>query len=190
VGDGSAGAATIISVQLKDQFGNPIAGQGNQIVVQISGANTLTAGAAQDQGGGAYRVSYTPLVAGTDQITVRVDGTPVPGSPFASVVAPGAASPATTTAAVPALWRLFVDSGDVPVVITVRDAQGNVRAGLGDQVEIQVDGGAPIEAQPGGDGLYRASFSPPRLDEDIPVVVRLNGGAIDDSPYLIDIRLF
>jgi adhesin/invasin len=185
VGNGTAGTATIISVQLADAFGNPVAGQAGAIAVQISGANSLTGDPAQDLGGGAYRVSYTPAAAGVDQIAVRVAGTQVPGSPFTST-----ASPTTTTAAVPTLWRLFVNSGDVPVAVTVRDAQGNVRSGLTDQVEIQVDGGATIEAVSSGDGVYRATFEPPRLAEDIPVVVRVNGQALDDSPYLIDIRLF
>jgi hypothetical protein len=190
VGDGTAGAATLISVQLEDQFGNPVAGQADKIAVQISGANNLTAGPAQDLGGGAYRVGYTPVAAGVDQIVVRVDGTSVPGSPLSSRVSPGAASPATTTAAVPELWRLFVNSGDVPVAVTVRDAQGNLRSGLTDQVEIQVDGGETIQAVSSGDGVYRGSFEPPRLAEDIPVLVRVNGQELDDSPYLIDIRLF
>jgi adhesin/invasin len=190
VGDGTAGTPTVIAVQLADQFGNPVAGQAAEIVVQVTGANPLTAGAAQDLGGGAYRVTYTPVSAGVDQVAVRVDGAGVPGSPFASTVAPGAASPATTTTAVPALWRLFVNQGDVPVVVTVRDAQGNVRRGLTDEVTVQVDGGSPFAATSNGDGTYRADFSPPRLGEDIPIVVRLNVVEIDDSPYLIDIRLF
>ncbi|HUF35810.1 MAG TPA: invasin domain 3-containing protein [Gemmatimonadales bacterium] len=189
-GNGTAGAATVITVQLNDQFGNPVAGQGAKLSAQITGANAGSAGAAQDQGGGSYSLSYTPLVVGTDQITVRLDGVSLPSMPLASTVTPGSASLATSTAVIPEVWRILVDAGDVPVVVTVRDAHGNVRSGLTDQVEVQVDGGATIQATANGDGTYSASFPPPRLAEDIPVVVRLNGGEIDESPYLIDIRFF
>jgi hypothetical protein len=57
-------------------------------------------------------------------------------------------------------------------------------------VEIEVDGGAPIEASSNGNGIYTASFEPPRLGEDIPIVIRLDGQPIGGSPYLIDIGLF
>jgi adhesin/invasin len=189
VGNGTAGAATEVTVRLGDQFGNPVAGQAREIQVTVGGANSLTAGAAQDQGGGAYLVRYTPTVAGTDFIAVRVSGTPTPDSPLTSTVSPAAASPATTTAQVPSTWRVFSQPGPIPVSVTVRDAFGNVRAGLSDAVTVQVDNGAEFEAANNGDGTYSASFPPPRFG-DVPVVIRVNGSPIAGSPFIVQISFF
>lgn len=190
VGNGTAGTATVVTVRLQDQFGNPAAGQAGRIAVAISGANSLTGSAAVDQGGGAYAVRYTPTTAGTDQITVRVNGTALPGGPLASTVAPGTASASRTTADLPAIWRVFSNPGPVPVEVTVRDGFGNVRAGLSDQVEVRVDGAtSSVPVANNGDGTYSASFAPPRFG-DVPVAVLVNGTAIDGSPFVVNITFF
>ncbi|HYC32176.1 MAG TPA: invasin domain 3-containing protein, partial [Gemmatimonadales bacterium] len=189
VGNGTAGSATAITVHLADQFGNPVAGEGDDITVQITGANPSTGGAAQEEGGGTYTVRYTPTVAGVDQITVRVNGTPTPDSPLSSTVSPSSASAATTTAEVPTSWRVFSQPGEIPVRVTVRDAHGNVRAGLSDQVTVQVDTFAPFDAANNGDGTYSASFAPPRFGA-VPVVIRVNGEEISGSPFVVNITFF
>ena len=189
-GNGTAGAATAITVLLKDQFGNPVAGQGARISAQITGANTATTGPAQDQGGGTYVVSYTPSVAGVDQIVVRLNAAPLPGTPIASAVSPGAASPTTSTAEVPSTWRIFTNPGPVPVRVTVRDGQGNVRAGLSDAVEVQVQGiSGVLQAESNGDGTYATSFQPPFLGE-VQVVIRVNGQELSGSPYVVTVSFF
>ena len=189
-GNGTAGSPTAIAIRLEDQFGNPASGQAGRISVQITGANSITAGEAQDQGGGAYAASYTPRAAGVDQITVRVGGIAVPGAPISSSVAVGTASPGTTTAEVPATWRIFGNSGQIPVRVTVRDAEGNVRAGVSDVVEVQVSGiPTVLTAQSNGDGVYTTSFPPPSLG-DVPVAIRLNGTPINGSPFVVRISFF
>jgi adhesin/invasin len=187
VGNGTAGSATNIAIELRDQFGNPAPGVGGRISVEVTGANTTTGGAATDQGGGRYLVSYTPVVAGTDQIVVRVDGNPVPGSPLSSTVSPGPASASASSADVPGQVSLF---GQVVVVTTVRDAQGNVRTGGGDEVRVfaagrQVD----ITAVHNGDGTYTASFSPPVLGQ-MDVEVLVNGSPVPGSPFQVTVILF
>jgi hypothetical protein len=55
----------------------------------VSGANTVPSTAASDpEGDGTYSAAYTPTNAGTDLVTVTIDGTSIAGSPFTSVVAP------------------------------------------------------------------------------------------------------
>ncbi|HEU5039341.1 MAG TPA: Ig-like domain-containing protein [Gemmatimonadales bacterium] len=190
VGNGTAGAATVISVKLKDQFGNPVAGQAGKISVAVTGANTLTAGPADDQGGGDYTVRYTPTVAGVDQVTIRVDGTSIAGSPFSSSVAPGAASPPNSIVDLPRTWRVFTNPGPIPVRVTVRDGLGNVRAGLTDQVEVFVDGSSTsLVVTNNGDGTYSASFPPPRFGK-VPVSVTVNGASAGGGPFLVDITFF
>lgn len=190
VGDGTAGQATVIRIRLEDQFGNPVAGQPGVIAVVVTGANSLTAGAAEDQGGGDYTVRYTPTAAGVDQITVRVNGTTLPGMPLTSRVAPGPASPSASTVELPRNWRVFVNSGPIPVKVTVRDAQGNLRAGLSDDVRVFVDGSnTSLAVSNNGDGTYSAAFPPPRFGK-VPVAVTVNGESVAGSPFLVDITFF
>ena len=190
VEDGTAGEPTTIRVRLEDQFGNPVADQPEAIAVTVAGANSLTAGAAEDQGGGDYTVRYTPTAAGTDQITVRVNGAALPGMPLTSTVVPGPASPSASTVEIPRTWRVFLNEGPVPVEVTVRDEQGNPRAGLSDEVTIFVDGSpTSLQVTNNGDGTYSASFQPTRFGK-VPVVIRVNGAAVAGSPFLVDITFF
>jgi hypothetical protein len=83
-----------------------------------------------------------------------------------------------------------VNSGPIPVKVTVRDAQGNLRAGLGDDVRVFVDGSATsLTVSTNGDGTYSAAFPPPRFGK-VPVVVTVNGESVAGSPFLVDITFF
>jgi hypothetical protein len=187
VGNGTAGVRTTVTVDLKDGFGNPVTGAGGRIAVSVSGANTATGGPAEEQGGGGYTVAYTPLSAGVDQIVVLVDGTPVPGSPLTSVVTPGPAFPGTTTALLPSRVTLFTQ---VNVVVTVRDAQQNVRTAGGDEVRvIAADGLIDLVASHNGDGTYSANFLPPVLGQ-MNVEILVNGAPIVGSPFQVTVTVF
>ncbi len=187
VGNGTAGSSTTIRVELEDAFGNLVGGAGGRISVSVTGANTAIGQPAQDLGGGQYDVEYTPRIVGTDQIVVRVDGTPLPGPALTSFVSPGAASPVTTTAALPAEATVFQE---IAVVVTIRDAEGNVRTVGGDQVRVVVLN-SPVDQSPGhnGDGTYTARFFPPALGT-IQVQVTVNGAEIAGSPFSMEITLF
>ncbi len=190
VGNGTAGSQTAITVELKDQFDNPAAGRAGAIAVQVTGANNATGDPAEDQGGGRYAVRYRPTTAGTDQIVVQVGGTSLPGGSLSSTVSPGPASPTESTAEVPSVWRVFSNPGPIPVRVSVRDAFGNLRAGLTDAVTVQVDGMTPaLQATANGDGTYSVSFAPPRFGR-VPVAVSVNGQAIAGSPFFVDISFF
>ena len=106
---------TTIEIQLEDALGNPVAGRASAIGVTISGANNIGGVGASDEGGGRYTASYTPQLAGTDQVAVTVSGGAVAGSPFASQVQPGATVAAQSSADVPAVrlhLRLLQDHRD------------------------------------------------------------------------------
>jgi adhesin/invasin len=174
VPNGRAGQPTTIEILLKDVLGNPVTGAANAIALTITGANNVGGAAAGDQGGGRYTVRYTPLVAGTDQVAIRVSGTALAGSPFTSQVGPGPANPATSTAGITA--SLF----GVAAEVTARDAQGNPVGEGGETVLVSVDGGTAVTAEDRGDGTYRASifrFSPRS------VVITMNGVPIQGSPF-------
>jgi hypothetical protein len=178
---GTAGKGTIIEIQLKDGQGNDVPGQAGAIAVSVSGANPRSSLGASDQGGGRYTATYTPAKAGADQVLVKVSGTGIPGSPFASAVQAGAADPGMSQAVVPAC----VESSDLParITITAFDAFGNRITRGGDSFQIRVNQGSAVKPTDHGDGTYGAA-----LDLTVGVFridITLDGNAVDASPYQI-----
>ncbi|MGH7510738.1 MAG: filamin/ABP280 repeat domain-containing protein [Gemmatimonadales bacterium] len=176
VENGTAGAATVINVRLEDAFGTPVEGAADDIEVAVEGANPAADLVVSGRGGGSYAASYTPIRTGTDQVVVRVRGTAVPGSPFASVVEAGPADPATSTASVTRSGIIFIN-----VLVTTRDANGNLLNRGGDQVQVQLNGGEFQTIEDRGDGTYTGSFFVGFSSAK--VVILLNGAQLAGSPY-------
>jgi filamin/ABP280 repeat protein len=177
VPNGTAGAATSISIQLEDEFGTPVEGAAGSIVVAVTGANQVSSLPVTDQDNGSYSASYTPTHSGTDQVDVRASGEAVSGSPFTSTVVPGAASPATTTAAASREGFLIYT---ITIVVTTRDAQGNLVGRGGDRVEVQPAGGPVRDATDRGDGTYVSTFA--TFDPNHPSDIFLNGEPLAGNP--------
>ena len=184
VGAGTAGAATSVTINLRDASGNPVTGGAGKIAVNVGGANS-GGGAVSETGNGAYVFTYTPLKAGTDQIRIRVDGTDIPGSPFSSAVSPGPANAAHTTASV----------GDATFfnpatfIVTVRDAQDNPLGHGGDAVAVNVDRQGALTVSDNGDGTYSATFAPTAIGT-FDVTITLNGSPIGGGPYSTTVTFF
>jgi hypothetical protein len=178
VPDGTAGAATSISIRLEDEFGTAVGGAAGSITVAVSGANALGNLPVTDQGDGAYSASYTPTHTGTDVVDVLVSGSRVNASPFTSSVAPGPSSPATTTAAITRTGFIFTQ---IDIVVTVRDAQGNLVGRGGDLVEVQLNGSNLGALTDNGDGTYSGSFG--TFGPVDSVGITLNGQPIAGSPF-------
>ena len=178
VPNGTAGAATEITVQLQDAFGTPVEGAAEQIAISVGGTNPAGSLTVTDRGAGSYTASYTPALAGADAVEVRVNGEAVAGSPFTSVVGAGAADPSTTTAEI---TRSGFFGSTVTVVVNTRDAAGNLLGRGGDLVQIQVNGGDVVAVPDGGNGTYTISFfggfAAIRID------IFLNGIPIAGSPF-------
>jgi hypothetical protein len=175
VEDGTAGAATTISIRLQDEFGSAVPDAADQIRVTVAGANSATA-SVTDLGDGSYSASYTPVTAGTDQISVEVNGTALDESPLSSDVAPGPASSATTTASFTRQAIFFL-----VIQVVVRDDQGNLVHRGGDNVQAQLNGGALIPLTDNGDGTYQESFGAGL--GPVEAVILLNGVPIAGSPF-------
>ena len=177
VENGTSGTATTISIRLEDEFGTAVEDGADQVRVTVEGANQATA-SVSDRGDGSYSASYTPVIAGTDRITVEVNGTALRESPLTSEVVPGPSSPSTTTAffARQAIFFLVVD-------VTVRDAQGNLVRRGGDNVQVQLNGGPSVTLRDNGDGTYTDSFGAGL--GPVSAVVLLNGVPIAGSPFRI-----
>jgi hypothetical protein len=177
-GNGTAGTATTVSIHLEDQFGTAVEDAAGSLTVRIEGANPGDA-AVTELGGGDYSASYTPTVAGTDQITVQVNGDPITGSPLSSVVSPGRAAASQTTAQVTRAGGFFFE---ITILVTARDAHGNLVAHGGDRVQLRIDGSDVLrDMRDNGDGTYSDRFvivqSNPRI------FITLNGDQISGSPY-------
>lgn len=176
VPNGQADQTTTIEILLKDASGNPAAGRASAIELSISGANNVGGRAASDQGGGRYTVAYTPQVAGTDRVTIRVSGSALAGSPFPSQVEPGPVDPASSTA------QISTSFFGVGAVVTARDAQGNPVGRGGETVVMTVDDGTPVTAEDRGDGTYQAAV----IDFNPKVVeIEMNGVPIRGSPFRV-----
>jgi hypothetical protein len=178
VPDGTAGVATSISIRLEDEFGTRVEGAAGSITVTVTGANQVADLPVTDQGNGSYSASYTPTHTGTDQVDVRVNGNRLDDSPFNTNVVPGPASPATTTAEITTTGILFTR---VDVVVTTRDAQGNLIGKGGDLVEVQLNGANIGAIDDNGDGTYSTSFIIFGSVETVGVT--LNGQPIAGSPF-------
>jgi hypothetical protein len=178
VENGTAGETTTISVHLEDEFGTPVADAAGSISISVGGANPAGALSVTDQGGGSYTASYVPTLVGIDNVDVRVNGTALAGSPFASTVVHGPASPVTTTASVVKSGLFFYQ---IDIFVTTRDAQGNLIGQGGDRVEASVDG-SPMEVTDNGNGTYTSG---PRIifEPNPVVVVTLNGAPVNGSPF-------
>ncbi|MGE0352896.1 MAG: invasin domain 3-containing protein, partial [Gemmatimonadales bacterium] len=123
---GTAGTATNITVQARDQFGNTVTVGGAAVVVTVTGANAATP-AVTDNGNGTYSTSYTPTNAGPDNIAITLNSVAVAGSPFTSTVgSSGTVSPSLSTVAVsPGTITASSGSSQSTITVTVKDQFGN-----------------------------------------------------------------
>ncbi|HEX6434625.1 MAG TPA: filamin/ABP280 repeat domain-containing protein [Gemmatimonadales bacterium] len=188
VPNGTAGESTSITIRIRDEFGNNVAGAADNLSVSITGANPASNLPVTDEGNGSYAVSYVPVHSGTDEVTVRFGEQVLGGGPQPSNVQPGAPDPATTTAQVARTGVFFVR---IDVLITVRDSQGNQVGHGGDEILISANGSAPRSCAPpdgnentcvdNGDGTYADAFV--IIAGDVTVNITLNGAPISGSPF-------
>jgi Filamin/ABP280 repeat len=177
--DGTAGVRTNFGLHLADQFGNAITGAAGSLSVTIVGANPTSGVSVTEMGDGDYGASYVPVHTGKDQAQVEFSGTPLPGSPFETTVAPGPSDPGHTTADVSRTNGLF---NRVSGVVTVRDAEGNPVGHGGDRVQVSVNGtDVTPSVRDNHDGTYSFGFF--GFGSQFSVAISLNGEPIQGSPY-------
>ncbi len=184
---GTAGAATAIIIQLRDEFGNNISDAAGELSVRIAGANPTSALPVIGNGNGSYSSSYVPVHSGRDEVTLVYRGEPV-GGPAETLVAPGAADASASTAVVTRRGVVFVQ---IDVLVTVRDAHGNLVGRGGDVVQISPNGGSPRTCvvdppntsfcRDNGDGTYSDQFWV--FANGVTVDITLNGVRLAGSPF-------
>ncbi|GAQ86232.1 hypothetical protein KFL_002770090 [Klebsormidium nitens] len=174
----TAGAAGTFTVQLVDQFANPVltnlVSQANLQLTSVSGltgaSSDLTPTITQDQTTGIYTVSVTPMTSGLVRLSLEVNQVAVldkaTGQPLSIAVNPGAVS-ATDCLVVGSGFTVGAASGvEASFLITARDAQHNivpaVPTGKAFTVTFSPTG---INLNTGGvtslgNGVYRAAYTP------------------------------
>lgn len=135
ISEGSVGENIEIIIHVEDAFGNKVSGASTDLSAEISGANSSSP-EVTEVGNGEYLTSYTPTHAGTDVVTIRLDGTDISGSPFEIEVSAGTPSeieitqqPSNVTAGI------AIDSAPA---IRVVDGFGNALEGV--NVSAELDG--------------------------------------------------
>jgi alpha-tubulin suppressor-like RCC1 family protein len=123
---GTSGSPTSMMVQTRDANGNArTTACACAVAATVTGANAGTTVAVTDNANGTYSLSYVPMIAGSDQIAVTLDGQPVGGSPFTTVVGPAALMHFAVEAGAGGPIGLQTAGAPFSIRVTAKDAAGN-----------------------------------------------------------------
>ncbi|MGH7657800.1 MAG: invasin domain 3-containing protein, partial [Gemmatimonadales bacterium] len=147
VPDGSMGHPTVIDIQLRDQFSNPLKAGGDNVVVSVTGANSASA-SVTDNNDGSYTATYTPAVSGTDDIAISVNGSALGGSPFKSDVTSAVSATQSTVSVSPGSITASSGSANAVITVTARDGSGAPVGGV--SVNVSATGSSNSLTQPSG----------------------------------------
>lgn len=165
VPDGFMGQPTVIDVQLKDQFSNPLASGGDNVVVTVTGANSTSA-AVTDNGDGSYTATYTPVAPGADDIAISVNGNALGGSPFRSDVSSAVSATQSSVSVSPGAITASSGGSSALITVTARDANGTPVPGV--SVSVSATGSGNTVTQPAGptnfQGVATATLSSTRAE--------------------------
>jgi hypothetical protein len=171
----TAGAAGNFTVQLRDQFSNPVlADLVSTSDLQLSSVSSLTGASSQlastlthDPSTGIYTVATTPLAAGLVRLSLTVNQVsvlnPATGQPFSVPVSPDAVSAANCLVTGAGFTVGAASGTEARFFITANDANGNVVPTLpsGKSFAVAFSAGtltAAITNQ--GKGIFRVSYLP------------------------------
>lgn len=181
----SGASATTITVRVRDQFGNAVAGVPVALAVNGTG-NTLTQPSAPTDANGVATGRLSSTVAGTRSVTATADGIELQGV-AAVTVQPGVPSASTTTATVPPTGR----AGErTTIEIQLRDALGNPVPGRGSAIAVGIGGVnnvGGVGASDEGGGRYTASYTPQAAGTDV-VAIAVSGAPLAGSPFASQVQ--
>jgi hypothetical protein len=182
VPDGTAGNETIISITVLDQYDNPVSGAAGNLSVVISGENSATPSVSESSTAGEYTASYTPTTAGSDQVAISLNGTPISGSPYTSTVTTSdiSASNSSVTAD-PETLQVGINS---VVTVELRDDNNNLIGGLAGDINVSVSGNGtagPVSEE--SSGIYEFTVSN-NTAQTVTVTVDVDGLTLQDTPQI------
>jgi hypothetical protein len=173
------------TVETRDAFDNKLTKGGAKVAGQL--VNDATGESVpvsvKDNGDGTYACEYAGVgKAGNYTLTPTVNGEPVKDAPFKVQVAAGGFDPNNTEVVIPKPGF----AGRKGPKVTVKDRQGNPRAGFDDDVEADLTPKFKIPKVKGksnGDGTYDIDYPPNLLPGDYDIDVRVNGQGNGKGPY-------
>jgi filamin len=123
LGDAIAGETQHPVIHSVDEFGNLIAGGGDNVEVALSGPEDVEV-TVKDNGDGTYTADYRPTKAGEYKAVVKINGNEVKDSPFTFTVSPAAVNAGHCVASGPGITRGKADK-DAPFKVQLRDEFDN-----------------------------------------------------------------
>jgi len=181
-----SGRRSTFVVFCKDEKGNPIHLGGALVSGYLDGPEKIPFEVV-DRADGSYNVAYIPVIAGTFNLHVTLDGYAVQNSPFKVQVSPSGASSKNSIAYGPGTIEAIAGV-DAPFTVEVRDAQDNVV--LNDskiRVSAILRGPAAqlnsIVAS-NGDGTYGGEYRAEKAGK-YQLEVEVNGEQVKDSPFSV-----
>ena len=180
-------AASTITVTVRDDGGQPIAGVAVTIAVSGSG-NTVNQPISTTNANGVATGSFSSSTAETKTVSAVAGGVAITQTATVTVTSAGAVPAASTTTAHVPNGKRFIFTR---IVITSRDASGTPlkKGGFASQFQVSVTGAnvsSPAVVD-NGDGTYSASYLPLFKGRD-QVAITFGGVPIKGSPYRSDVK--
>lgn len=181
----TVGQENPFTVETFDAFGNKVtkggAKVGGQLVHQETGE--VVPVNVKDNGDGTYACSYPGVKkTGTYTLLPTVNGEPVKDAPFTVEVGAGDFNINNTGVEIPNPSL----AGRRGPRVTVKDNNGNPRAGCGDKVDADLIPKlkvGPVTARDNGDGTFDVDYPANLLPGDYDIAIRVNGQNVPNSPY-------
>src|SRR6056297_3089000 len=185
VSNGTAGQQTDISINVEDEFNNPVGGAAGDLSVVVTGANSDTPVVSETTTTGIYTASYTPINSGTDNISIDINSQGISGSPFSSNVATSGISSSVSSVAASVTSLQVGNSSTVSVLL--RDDVGNAISGLpGTEFTVDASGSATVGSvtETSTDGTYQFNVGN-TTSQTVTVSVVVSSVALDDTPQIV-----
>jgi len=181
----TVGEQNPFTVETRDDFENKLTQGGSDVHVDM--VNDATGErvpvVVKDNGDGTYACSYPAVSkAGLYTITPKVSGAAVQKAPFKVKVSPGGFDLSKTGVEIPNPGF----TGRKGPKVTVRDNQGNPRAGFDDDVEADLTPKMKIpkvKAKSNGDGTYEVEYPASLWPGAYEIDIRVNGQTAPRSPF-------
>ena len=189
----SSGATTLLTLTLRDTFGNPTGTAGQTIVFnRTGGTSTGTFAAVTDVGNGTYTSVFTAVASGSaTQIGATIGGAAVTNGSHPSItVNPGALSLTQSTISTSA--AILASGGTATLTLVAKDAAGNNLTAGGQTVVFSVTGGASAGTLSAtsdlSNGTYTAIFTATTSGSPSTVGVTAGGSAVTSAAPTIQVN--
>lgn len=188
-----AGTSTVISIVSRDYHGNPRTSSNDFFQVTVVGPDSVrTTFSTADPNQAQYTSTFTPSVAGTYSVNIRIKGADIEGSPAKLTVNPAVANAAKSSVYGDGLVTAIAGSTAV-FKISLRDEFGNMRTAGGEvnSLGIVFEGSTntrPLELSntDNQDGTYTIRFIG-RGENQHKITPTLNNVVIGTGFYSVDV---